>query len=93
MKSLKTIQTLSKMGKTLSKIAFVFAIIGFCGCIAGLISLNFDSGSLIKIGGVTLHGIIANDSGYNIESIGTALAESHETHTIQSPCAEDWQNG
>lgn len=74
MKSLKTIQTLSKMGKTLSKIAFIFAIIGFCGCIAGLISLNFDSGSLIKIGGVTLHGIIDNDSGYNIESIGTALA-------------------
>lgn len=73
MKTLKTVQTLSKIGKVLSKIAFVFAIIGFCGCIAGLISINLGNGSLIKIGGVTLHGIIANDSGYNIKSISAAL--------------------
>lgn len=54
MKTLKTIQALSKLGKILSKIAFIFSVIGFCGCIAGLLSLNFGNGGLIKIGGVTL---------------------------------------
>ena len=50
MKSLNTIQKLSKIGKVLSKIAFIFSVIGFCGCIAGLLSLNFGNGRLIKIG-------------------------------------------
>ena len=58
MKSLDTIQKMSKIGKFLSKIAFIFSVIGFCGCIAGLLSLSFGNGSLIKIGGVTLHGLI-----------------------------------
>lgn len=74
MKSLKTIQTLSKIGKVLSKIAFVFSVIGFCGCIAGLISLNFGNGSLIRIGGVTIHGLIDNSMGYNVKSICAALS-------------------
>ena len=39
MKNLKTLQTLSKMGKILSRIAFVFAMIGACGCIMGLLSV------------------------------------------------------
>ena len=51
MKSLKTIQTLSKIGKVLSKIAFIFSIIGFCGCIVGLISLFWGNGNPIKIAG------------------------------------------
>ena len=58
MKSLNTIQKLSKIGKVLSKIAFIFSVIGFCGCIAGLFSLNFGNSSLIKSGGVTLHILI-----------------------------------
>lgn len=74
MKSLSTIQRLSKIGKVLSKIAFIFSVIGFCGCIAGLLSLSFGNGSLIKIGGVTLHGLISSDYGYNIKSITAALS-------------------
>ena len=41
MKSLKTIQKFSGIGRILSKIAFVLSMVGFCGCIAGLISLSF----------------------------------------------------
>ena len=41
MKSLNTIQKLSKIGKVLSKIAFIFSVIGFCGCIAGLLSITY----------------------------------------------------
>ncbi len=74
MKSLNTIQKLSKIGKVLSKIAFIFSVIGFCGCIAGLLSLNLGNGSLIKIGGVTIHGLIDNSMGYNIKSICAALS-------------------
>ena len=74
MKSLNTIQKLSKIGKGLSKIAFIFSVIGFCGCIAGLLSLSFGNGSLIKIGGITLHGLISEEYGYNIKSITAALS-------------------
>lgn len=74
MKSLKTIQTLSKIGKVLSKIAFIFSIIGFCGCIVGLISLFWGNGSLIKIGGVTLHSLISENRGYNMKSISAVLS-------------------
>lgn len=74
MKSLNTIQKLSKIGKVLSKIAFTFSVIGFCGCIAGLLSLSFGNDSLIKIGGVTLHGLISEEYGYNIKSISATLS-------------------
>ena len=74
MKSLDTIQKLSKIGRVLSKIAFLFSVIGFCGCIAGLLSLSFGNGSLIKIGGVTLHALISEEYGYNIKCITAALS-------------------
>ncbi len=74
MKSLNTIQKLSKIGKVLSKIAFIFSVICFCGCIAGLLSLSFGNGSLIKIGGVTLHALISEEYGYNIKSITATLS-------------------
>ena len=34
MKSLNTIQKLSKIGRVLSKITFIFSVIGFCSCIS-----------------------------------------------------------
>ena len=74
MKSLNTIQRLSKIGKVLSKIAFIFSVIGFCECIVGLLSLSFGNGSLIKIGGATLHGLISEEYGYNIKSITAMLS-------------------
>ena len=74
MKSLHTIQKLAQIGKILSKIAFIFSIIGFCGCIAGLLSLCFGNGSLIKISGVTLHGLISEEYGYNIKNISATIS-------------------
>lgn len=74
MKTLTTIQKISKLGKTLSKIAFAFSVIGFVGCLAGLCGMGLGGGTLIKIGGVTLHGWILNDSGYSMGSIAAALA-------------------
>ena len=40
MNTLKTIQTLSKIGKILSKIVYICCVVGFCGCIVGIISLG-----------------------------------------------------
>lgn len=74
MRSLNAIQTLSGVGRVLSKIAFIFSVIGFCGCIAGLLSLSFGNGSLIKIGGVTLHGLLSEEYGCNIKSVAAALS-------------------
>lgn len=74
MKSLQTIQKLSEIGKILSKIAFIFSLIGFCGCIAGLLSLSLSKGNLIKLDGVTLHGLISEEYGYNIKSVTATLS-------------------
>lgn len=73
MKSLKTIQSLSKVGMILSKIAFIFSVIGFCGCVVGLIGLGFGGGNVLKIGGVTLHGLIAENLGGD-GSVAAALS-------------------
>lgn len=72
MNSLKTIQTLSKIGKILCKIAFVFAVIGFCGCIVGMISLSVG-GNILKLGGVTIYGIISENLDYAEGSLITVL--------------------
>ena len=74
MQSLRTIQSLSRLGKVLSSIAFIFSIIGVCGCLAGIFSLNIGSGHLIQIGDVTLHGLIRSPSGSSIGSITAALS-------------------
>ena len=57
MQSLKTIQTLSKIGKILSTIVFVFCIVGFCLCVVGAVgaALGFDA---VEIGDVTIKGIL-----------------------------------
>lgn len=74
MKSLQTIQKFSKIGKILSKMAFIISVISFCGCIAGILSMSLGNGSLIKLGGVTLHKLISEEYGYNIKSITATLS-------------------
>lgn len=45
-KNYKVLQTIAKIGKILSKVAFVFSIIGICGCFVGLLSNIFGSGKV-----------------------------------------------
>ena len=73
MKSLEHIQKLSKMGLILSRIKFIFCFIGIVGCLIGLISIPFGSGSSIKIGNIVLHGLMDTQAGFNLKSIGTTL--------------------
>lgn len=47
MKTLKTIQTLSKIGKVLSNIAFIVSIVAACLCIAGTLCLNLGAEKIL----------------------------------------------
>lgn len=74
MKSLNTIQKLSRLGKVLSRIAFLLSVIGFCGCIIGLLAASLGNGSLLRLGGVTLHGMISGEYGFHIGSVTGLLS-------------------
>ena len=73
MKTLKVIQTLSKIGKILSRIVFVCCVVGFCGCIIGIVSLGLG-GEVFKLGGVTIHSIIESHSHISMPAFYTAMA-------------------
>lgn len=73
-KNYRVLQKLVKMGKILSRIAFVVSIIGICGCVVGLLSNVFGSGKIFKIGGVTIYGLLADFDAYNVKSIRAILA-------------------
>lgn len=73
MKTLKTIQTLSKIGKVLSKILFIFCIVGFCGCIIGILSMALGA-PMLKIGGVTLESILNTEAEVTVGTVYAAMA-------------------
>ena len=73
MNTLKTIQTLAKIGKVFSKIIFVCCIVGFCGCIVGLVSLAFGA-ETFKLGGVTIHSMIENEAGMSLPTLYASMA-------------------
>ena len=73
MKTLKTIQTLAKIGRILSKIFFVCCIVGFCGCIVGIVSLALGA-ETFKLGGVTIHSMIENKAGMNMPTLYASMA-------------------
>ncbi len=69
MKTLNTIQTLSKIGRVLSKIVYICCIIGAAGCVVGIVSLPFASSGIFKIGGVTIYGLVVNRAGIDLNSL------------------------
>ncbi len=73
MKTLDTIQTLSKTGKVLSKIVYICCIVGLCGCGVGIVALLIGAETL-KLGGVTLHGILETEAGVSTGTVWAAIA-------------------
>lgn len=60
MKTLNNIQKLSNTGKVLSRIVFIFCIIGFCGCIVWILSMALGAPTLKIVYAVmeqTLHAV------------------------------------
>ena len=72
-KNYKIVRKIAKIGKILSKVAFVFSIIGICGCLVGLLSNIPGSGKVFKIGGVTIYGLLADFTAYKVKSISATL--------------------
>lgn len=73
MKTLDIIQTLSKIGKILSKIVSVCCIVGICGSIVGMIAMMIG-GEAVKIGGVTLHSLLQAEAGIGEGTVWAAIA-------------------
>ena len=73
MNTLKTIQTLSKIGRILSKIVYICCLVGFCGCIVGIVSLALGA-ETFKLGGVTVHSMIENEAGMNLPTLYASMA-------------------
>ena len=73
MKTLNTIQTLSRIGKVISTIIFVCCIVGFFGCIVGIICMALGM-EAVKLGGVTLKGMVESESGMTTGNIYAAMA-------------------
>lgn len=68
MSSLDKIQKISKLGKILCSIVFVFCMIGIIGSVIGIAFLAAGVDAL-HIGGVTLKSIVQINSGTSIETV------------------------
>lgn len=67
MKSLNTIQTLSKIGNILSRITFYFTVICICIYAGSIILLTLGFGEIFKIGDVTIYGLLGIEPGKEIK--------------------------
>lgn len=73
-KNYEILQIIAKIGRILSTVAFVFSIIGICGCLLGWISTSLGSDGLFKIEGITIHGLLSDLDDSNGKSVGATLA-------------------
>ena len=75
MKTLNTIQTISKIAKVISKIIFICSIVGLCLCIASIISLAIGTEGL-KLAGVTIQGILQDKGNISDGTLYASLARA-----------------
>lgn len=73
-KTLSTIQTLFKLGKILSTIAFVCSVVAASLSLVGIVCLAAGAEKVFQIGGVTVHGIIANKAGITTDQMISAIS-------------------
>lgn len=70
-KTLNTIQVLMKIGRILSKIAFIACIVGASLALVGLLSVAVGQKEILKLGGVSVYLLAFGDAGV---STGTMYA-------------------
>lgn len=73
-KTLSTIQTISKIGKILSKIVFIFCIIGAIGSLIGFLSITLSGDKIMELGKIKIHGFVEISESINKGNIYTALS-------------------
>lgn len=73
-KTLSIIQVLFKLGKVLSTITFVCSLVAASLSLVGIVCLAAGAEKVFKIGGVTVHGIIANKAGMTTDQMISAIS-------------------
>ena len=73
MKSLQTIQKLSKLAKVLCKIVFICSIVGASCCALGIITLALIPGDLV-VGDVTFHAMVEKSAEMSIGTCYGSMA-------------------
>ncbi len=73
MRSLNIIQTLSKIGKILSKIVYICCIVGICGCAVGAVGMLVGEYEVIKLKGMTLHAFLQSEAGVSTGTVWAAV--------------------
>lgn len=70
-KTLKTVQTFSKVGRIISKIVFIFCIVfgAICLVAIGATITGLEAGEIFKAGGVSIIGLIQKETGENLDGI------------------------
>ena len=86
-KTLETIQKLSRLGKVLSKIVFIFSLIGAIGCAAGFVSMALLPESF-QLGSVTIQGLVDLTDEVNPNEVYSAMAVGMITFTAEAILAK-----
>ena len=73
MKTLQTIQTISKIAKIVSKVISVCCIVGLCMCIVGIVCLAIGAPTFM-IGDVTLETFLLNEKDTSMGSLYATMA-------------------
>lgn len=73
--TLKTIQIFSKVGKIISKVIFILCVVFGAICLVAVFSAltGIGAGEIFKIGGMSVVGLIGNETGRNIEEISADM--------------------
>ena len=72
MDTLKILQKLYRLGRILSKIAYVCAIVAACLCAVGIASFALGAGTL-RLGGVTIRGLVHADTSLSEGALYAAM--------------------
>lgn len=82
-KTLHSIQVFAKIFKVLYMIGFIGCLVGFIGCIIGLAANALGHQELIKIGGVTVYGLIFDSTGLKTDAITIRIIVAMITLAIE----------
>lgn len=74
MKSLNALQTIAKIGRTLSMVAFILSIVAGAVCIAGIFSLLVFPEDGFKLFGVTIRGLMEKEANVSISTVYAKMA-------------------
>ncbi|MBQ7647431.1 MAG: hypothetical protein IJS94_09190 [Clostridia bacterium] len=72
-KTIDTLRTASKAGRIISKVIFILCIVGFALCAAGILCLALIPDGL-KIGGLTVRGIVETKAELSVGTCFAAMA-------------------